>query len=205
MKNNLTKRKLQSLESRKKILETARIMIKRHGFDNITIQDICSEAKVSKGLFYNYFSSKDQIILAQIQEMDKYYKIIAEKELKNYSGISKLLKLIELLFRHIKYGVGKDITRNLYRSLIMTNKTGQMIINEHRFFFTLLTDSIKEAQDMKELPRVLDTQKIVTQVATLTWGVLYTWCIYQRDFDVEKMAIEIISTFLDGLNAKAAL
>jgi len=203
MQNNLTKRKLRSIESRKRILKTAETMIKKKGFDNVTIDEICAELKISKGGFYHFFRSKDEIVLEQVLEIDAYYKKIFEKELRDYSGTEKLLKFIELICKHIKYRAGKDLFRNLYRSLMMTNKTRQTLINKDRFFFTLLTEIIKEAQEKRELPRDLNTQNIVAYVAILMRGMLFNWCLYERDFDVEKLAIKIISTFLKGLNTEA--
>jgi len=204
MKSNLAKRKLQSLESRKKIFDTALSMIKKGGFDNVSIQDICSEAKVSRGLFYNYFPSKDQILLEKILEVDTYYKNIAEKELRNYAGIDKLFKFVEILFRYVKYRIGgRDFFRNAYRSFLATNKSGKMLTNKDRFFFTLLTEIIEEAREKGELPGDLNTQKVVNQLAIIIWGLCFTWCLYERGFDVENEAIAIITTFLKGLNAEA--
>lgn len=202
MKNNLTKRKLQSLESRKKIFKAAKNLIKKRGFDKVTIEEICAEAKVSKGLFYNYFSSKDQIVVEQFLEIDKYYKEIVEKDLKNYSGIEKILEFARLQSKYGQYRMGKDLIRNVYRSLIMTPNAGHIILDEGRFLYTFLTDTIKEAQDMKELPRDINSKEIATTVGILMRGIFYNWCLYERDFNLEKMDIKIISTFLKGLKAK---
>ena len=202
MKNNLTKRKLQSLESRKKIFEVAIRLIKDRGFDKVTIEEICSEAKVSKGLFYNYFSSKDQIVVEQFLEIDKYYKEIVENDLNNYSGIEKLLEFVKLQLKYGQYRMGKDLMRNVYRSLIMTSKTGHIVLDDSRFLYTFLTDTIKEAQKMKELPRNLDANEIGDSIAVLMRGLFYNWCLYERDFNLEKMGMKIISTFLKGLRAK---
>ncbi len=59
----MTKRKLQALESRKHILDTALELTKKNGFERTSIQDICREAGVSTGAFYHYFKSKDEILI----------------------------------------------------------------------------------------------------------------------------------------------
>lgn len=204
-KNNLTKRKLQSLESRKKIFKAAISLIKKRGFDKVTIEEICAEAKVSKGLFYNYFASKDQTVVEQFLEIDNYYKEIVEKDLKNYSGIDKLLKFVRLQAKYAQYRMGKDLFRNVYSSLITTDKTGQIVLNKDRFFYTFLTDVIKEAQEMGELPDDLNSREITLNVAVLMRGIFYNWCLYERDFNIEKMMIHFISTYLKGLNLKGDL
>jgi TetR/AcrR family transcriptional regulator, fatty acid metabolism regulator protein len=174
-------------------------MIQSKGFDKVTIEDICAEAKVSKGLFYNYFSSKDQIVVEQFLEIDKYYKEIVEKDLKEYSGIEKLLKFIRLQTKYAKYRMGKDFLRNVYRNLIMNSKTGHIILSEDRFLYTFLIDIIQEAQEIGELPRDLNSKEIADHIAVLMRGMFYNWCLYERDIHLEKMSIKIISTYLKGL------
>jgi TetR/AcrR family transcriptional regulator, fatty acid metabolism regulator protein len=199
VRNNITKRKLQSIKSRERIFKSAISMIQSKGFDKVTIEDICAEAKVSKGLFYNYFSSKDQIVVEQFLEIDKYYKEIVEKDLKEYSGIEKLLKFIRLQTKYAKYRMGKDFLRNVYRNLIMNSKTGHIILSEDRFLYTFLIDIIQEAQEIGELPRDLNSKEIADHIAVLMRGMFYNWCLYERDIHLEKMSIKIISTYLKGL------
>jgi len=201
MTNSLTKRKLQSIESRKKIFETAISLIKEKGFDNVTIEEICTEAKVSKGLFYNYFLSKDQILVEQFMKIDNFYKKIAEKKLKKYSGLKKLLKFISYQCQYGQFKMGKDLFRNVYRNLITTIKSGHVILDERRFLYTFLIDTIKEAQEMEELHRDMNAKDTASTIALLMRGVFYNWCLYERNFNLEKMTVKVISTYLKGLNA----
>ena len=48
---------------RNQILEAAHRAFNRHGI-NVSVDQICAEAGVSKGNFYGYFESKDELILA---------------------------------------------------------------------------------------------------------------------------------------------
>ena len=43
----LTKRKLQGTQTRQKIFETSLELFNRHGYDNVTIDDICDTIGVS--------------------------------------------------------------------------------------------------------------------------------------------------------------
>lgn len=65
------------VESRKKIIETALKLFGTYGYVNTSIAQIAKEAGISKGLMYNYFNSKDelleQVLVATINEMESYY------------------------------------------------------------------------------------------------------------------------------------
>ena len=45
-------------EVRKKIIESARRLFNRHGFDNVSLQQIMAGAGLTHGGFYSYFRSK---------------------------------------------------------------------------------------------------------------------------------------------------
>ncbi|BDX05801.1 TetR/AcrR family transcriptional regulator [Planctobacterium marinum] len=49
------------LKTRAKIVECARVMFNRHGFVKVSIDDIMAEAGLTRGGFYNHFSSKEEL------------------------------------------------------------------------------------------------------------------------------------------------
>lgn len=55
-------------ESTRKILEAAYILMAKNGYESTSISQIAKEAGVSKGLMYNYFSSKEDLLKALINK-----------------------------------------------------------------------------------------------------------------------------------------
>jgi TetR/AcrR family transcriptional repressor of nem operon len=47
--------------TRAKIVESARVMFNRHGFDQVSIDDVMKFAGLTRGGFYNHFTSKDEL------------------------------------------------------------------------------------------------------------------------------------------------
>lgn len=47
--------------TRAKIVESARVMFNRRGFDQVSIDEIMAHAGLTRGGFYNHFSSKDEL------------------------------------------------------------------------------------------------------------------------------------------------
>lgn len=59
---------LLSLQDRKRrVLLSAQKLFVTKGFNNTSIQDILDESKISKGTFYNYFSSKNECLIAILE------------------------------------------------------------------------------------------------------------------------------------------
>jgi AcrR family transcriptional regulator len=55
-------------ERRAQIVAAARTCFARSGFHNTTLQDVFAEAGLSAGCVYNYFQSKDELMLAIAEE-----------------------------------------------------------------------------------------------------------------------------------------
>lgn len=50
-------------ETRARIVESATELVEKHGFDNVTVEDICAQAGISRRTFFNYMDSKDEAVL----------------------------------------------------------------------------------------------------------------------------------------------
>jgi AcrR family transcriptional regulator len=48
--------------ARKRVEELALSMFSRHGFDAVTVEDICAEAGIAPATFYRYFGTKESIV-----------------------------------------------------------------------------------------------------------------------------------------------
>lgn len=48
-------------KTRKKIVETARILFNRHGFNGVSIDMVMNEAGLTRGGFYNHFKNKEEL------------------------------------------------------------------------------------------------------------------------------------------------
>src|SRR5512147_1605125 len=54
----------RSEETRSRILESALKLFSNHGYNKASVDDICTEAGISKGAFYHHFESKQALFLA---------------------------------------------------------------------------------------------------------------------------------------------
>jgi len=84
---------------KEKIIEKAIELFEKKGFSTTSIQDIVDELGVTKGSFYYYFSSKEQLLMDIYNEyitnlLDRQTKIIANKTL---SPTDQLIEIIQLL------------------------------------------------------------------------------------------------------------
>src|SRR5581483_1127355 len=84
---------------RNAILDVARRLVESRGYEQMTIQDILNELKISKGAFYHYFDSKQALLEALIEhmqdEVDQLLSPIARDP--HLSALDKLQRLFDSL------------------------------------------------------------------------------------------------------------
>ena len=54
------------MSTRDRIIQSAMVLIWRHGYDAVSVDAICEAAKAPKGSFYHAFSSKEEVLIAAI-------------------------------------------------------------------------------------------------------------------------------------------
>jgi len=82
---------------RNDILDVAQRLVYSIGYEQMTIQDILDELKISKGAFYHYFSSKDALLEALILRIGDQVEqiIIAIVEDPNLPAIDKFQRYFD--------------------------------------------------------------------------------------------------------------
>lgn len=58
----MTNRQQQALATRKKLLDTAELMMKEHKTFDVSVDEIVAKCGVAKGTFYHYFKTKDAFL-----------------------------------------------------------------------------------------------------------------------------------------------
>jgi TetR/AcrR family transcriptional regulator, transcriptional repressor for nem operon len=70
------------LETKNKIIRSARYLFNRHGFDAVSIDDVMADAGLTHGSFYIYFDGKGDLYSEAITQ------ILNEKQLLSSDGVS---------------------------------------------------------------------------------------------------------------------
>lgn len=56
-------RERKRLTTQRRITDEALGLVERHGFDSVTVEEICDAADISRRTFFNYVSSKDEAVI----------------------------------------------------------------------------------------------------------------------------------------------
>ncbi|MDR0875143.1 MAG: TetR/AcrR family transcriptional regulator [Clostridiales Family XIII bacterium] len=75
-----------AVERRGEIVDAAREMFVKRGFDDTQISEIAKELNVAHGLIYHYFKSKTELLYAVIDEFAKEHMAEAQEMVANSKG-----------------------------------------------------------------------------------------------------------------------
>jgi AcrR family transcriptional regulator len=86
---------MASKETREKILEAALELFRERGFEETTMREIATRARVASGLAYYYFASKDAIVLAFYHRANGELREVLEPAHKEKRFAARLQAIIE--------------------------------------------------------------------------------------------------------------
>ena len=88
-------------QSKSKILDAALKLFAEKGYENASISQIAKKAGVSKGLMYNYFRSKEDLVTALMEDAMEIGESLAANMMKAETPQDRLRYVIELSFEWI--------------------------------------------------------------------------------------------------------
>jgi AcrR family transcriptional regulator len=111
-------------ETRAKILNTALELFAKNGYSKTSISDIAKSAKISKGLIYNYFESKQKLMeeVIQILFIEIGNMLVILDFIKD--PYKKLHKIIDLT---LDWVTGNADFWRLYATLLMQEETKTIV------------------------------------------------------------------------------
>ncbi|MDO4689979.1 MAG: TetR/AcrR family transcriptional regulator [Fusobacterium sp.] len=160
--------KMDKENKKELILNTFKQSILVNGYSKVSINSLTAQCNISKGSFYTYFSSKDEILSIVIAE----YKNLLKNILKDCSESSKSLD--EFLDKYIKYRLKLNdeelelelILANLFRNLeILSSENLKKIYNLPNVHRDNIKENLKKYTNFSK-SEILTYSKMIEGIRT---------------------------------------
>lgn len=97
---NSSRRDRKKAAVREQIIATAVELFSRHGLEGVTVEHIADVADLGKGTIYNYFKTKEDIVVAYMVEKEKEVQARLPRLIKKQGTLASILtEYIRLQFR----------------------------------------------------------------------------------------------------------
>ncbi len=176
-------------KKREHVIEVALKMFMDSGYENVSVDDIIKTANISKGTFYHYFKSKDEIMIEigrkQVEIIDRWLKRTPTN--------------VHSLEGHIN-GLFLDLASNISRSPKLIGSLAALQMHN---------DSVKNAYGQQlrylydSLMRWLPEPRKVELLVTTYFGTVMHWCLQEKG-DLKEMVRGNLAQLWNGLRHDSA-
>ena len=191
-------------KKRSEIAHAAISLFANKGFDSTTIQEIADAAQIGKGTVYEYFDTKEEIIIQvameMFAEMEKSIDltIFAIKDPKE--RLKKFIEQTNSLVEHMK-----DIMMvymEIWRINLRDKNFGvsMMILKDALVTYRkVISDIIKEGQKMHVFKKSINGERLAIMLTAAFDGLAFHYLLDNKNIDLKKVSGEFINSLFEGI------
>jgi len=189
----------RSSNTRQRIYDEALTLFMKRGYNEVTIDDICSKVGVTKGAFYAHFESKGQIVMERILAVDHHYRDDILPQVANLGTVAEKLLVFCRLFLTYMNELGKETVRVAYYIQIGYDRKISSLIAERRELYKILEELVIEGQHNGEFRDDLTSTQIAQALMHNIRGIVYNWCLPISKFSIEEYGESLLRIIISGL------
>ena len=193
-------------KTKRNILESATRLFEKYDFTSVTVDAIVEAAGVSKGTFYIYFESKDELIANILSD----YVTIVDSDYKNHlSSITPgtkaddiMLSLIAKISDVLVNTIGRDNMSLIYKLQLDKTFNTNSIKGYNRDLYQIISDVIQLGLNQGIFNTEIPLQTITNHFVMAIRGISYEWCIRYPNFDLKEEALLHFQLLLKGIQVE---
>ena len=192
----LSKQQLKSMETKARIFNAAKRILKKSGYEQLSIKNICEEAGVSNGSFYHHFKTKDDLLSYYIEEQPNINPDLLDLPATKEEAREAI---VYVYLNYVRYcrELGVEFMANYYtpknqslNPLIRTERS-YPIITVHNYLKKCIEAGIITLKDPLE--------DVTTDIRMIVIGNVFEWCLKNGDADFEGNMRRCLENYLNGV------
>lgn len=200
----MTARQLKALETKKAIYKAALKLFQEKGFDNVLIEDITSSVGTSKGSFYTYFKSKDEVFIEYYKNIDDLYEKFLIDVKDNPSPQEKLVYVLTEGIKYLENLGPETLTIVLLNQLSQKEKI-PFVVSENRTINRIVKKIIEDGQECNIFRHDLNSNELTFLVLQYYKGVFLDWCLLKGDFNFKLVGEKGLRCLINGITISKEL
>ncbi len=184
-----------------KIIDTAWELFRKQGFGETTINDIIRETRISKGTFYYYFRSKDDLLDTLSVILDREYERLEAEEDENMSAFDKLVFINKEVHTFINDNIDYRLLAYLYSAQIIKDESSSLL-DRNRYYFRYLEKIMEEGKNSGELTDKLQVSELVKFYGLAERALVTDWCMNNGSYHLGEYSEKIFPLMIEGIRKK---
>ena len=118
---------------RKKLHKVAKECLQRYGVKKTTVDQMAAMVDISKGSFYNFYSSKEMLFFAVLEEyqIDVMDRLTEQLDMEAKIDTNRLVQLLYDFYQDFRYSFVYTIFKNHEMELLVRKLPKEAITNHH--------------------------------------------------------------------------
>lgn len=191
--------KPQSVKNR--IVTAAWQLFYEKGYNDTTVDEIIERSHTSKGSFYYYFKSKDELLNSLSDILDEYYEELEEKMDPSMDSYSKLLYLNYEVHKMMEDTMRLDILASLYSSQLVSVGF-RNLLDQNRKYYKLIQSVMEEGIAKGELNDDLTASEMTRYYSMCERALISDWCLNNGAQSLRSYSEKYMPMMLEHLRKK---
>ncbi len=184
-----------------RIVSTAWKLFYQKGYNDTTVDEIIEKSNTSKGSFYYYFKTKDELLGSLSDVLDDYYEELDQTMDPDMNSLDKLLQLNYEVHKLIEDTINIDILASMYSTQIVSSGD-RHLLDQSRTYYKLIQRIIQEGQEKHEITTELSVAEITHYYSMCERAIISDWCLTQGSYSLSVYSQKFMPIMLDYLKSK---
>ena len=184
--------------NRVRILNAAWKLFEEKGYDNTTVDEIIEATDTSKGTFYHYFKSKEDLLSLFSYMFDERYEELSDKLDVDMNSFDKLIVLCEECFKSIENDYSLELVARMY-SAQLSGKNSKHLLDKNRTYYKLLRNVIAEGQQRGQIRDDMSPAEIIKIYTVAERALVYDWCACNGEYSLRDNGCRMMKFYLNGI------
>lgn len=174
---------------RKKLHKVAKECLQRYGVKKTTVDQMAAMTDISKGSFYNFYSSKEMLFFAVLEEyqIDVMDRLTEQLDMEAKIDTNHLVQLLYDFYQDFRYSFVYTIFKNHEMELLLRKLPKEAITNHH-----LIDDRmVKKIVSRINIRENVSVEIVSALFRTIAMTILHIEEIGEKQFDTTlKLVIQ---------------
>lgn len=193
---DLSKQQLKSMETKARIFNAAKRILKKSGYEQLSIKNICEEAGVSNGSFYHHFKTKDDLLSYYIEEQPSINPDLLDLPSSKEEARETI---VYVYLNYVRYcrELGVEFMANYYTP--KNQSLNPLIRTERPYPIITVHNYLQKCIDVGIITLSDSLEHITTDIRMIVIGNVFEWCLKNGDADFEGNMRRCLENYLNGV------
>lgn len=195
MNQSLSKQQQKSKETKDRIFKAAKRIMKKNGYEGLSIKNICEAAGVSNGSFYHHFKTKDDLLSYYIEDQPNLNLELSSTP-ENVDEIINTIIQVYLNYATYCRSLGVEFMANYYTP--KNQALNPHIRTQRHYPIKTVQSYLEKGVSAGILSHELILDSIITDIRILVIGNVFEWCLNSGLGDFEENIRRSLGKYLEG-------